>query len=646
MDGTMRKRTLFPVRFSIAAIICALIFTAYAGTPRSIRASSFSGDVVQTAALRDEINQFLQKEIGAHLGDIKSLDQPTDRVLGAQTTGEYTWGTFMRSVAVYSELSGQRTIANRDAARVVAQIGLIEYRLGSARFSQLYAVQALRHFGRDLDTNPVWQGMSEEERASWRRFLDISSFYDAKTGKVINLADNYLGVAARIASISYQLGILKDRALLDSVIDRAADPFLKGSLFADDNHPNGRFDRYSNEYARFVWDAAQAADRQDILKMLRPTLTTQMKLWWDLVLPDGYGYSWGRSLGVVSYEDTMEIVGFLAQNPEFRPAPLSELASAYAKAWKYLRNDYRNDAHLLSVFAFGRGNYAYISPDREWQQTTSFLGKAASAEMGLMPVLEREHITEFPSEIKRHDVTRFQFFRKGDRPSGVWVVRQGPLYFTLPIVTGTKPGVADYLPAPAGLPGLAAPVEQVYPAMVPFIELSDGRVVVAGDCADEIEPSADGHSLRVVWKQWALVGRKSGQLINPKIISEVVWHIDGTTLTREETLRAAADTVIKRWWVAVPSIGSRATQVIQKNNQRIDRFESPESAEEISASFSDATLYPSIMATGDGKLGRGARGYIPFHLVYEKNNVVLKANQPLQWRLTIKVTGNNSGNSK
>src|SRR5262249_6362216 len=157
-------------------------------------------------------------------------------------------------------------------------------------------------------------------------------------------------------------------------------------------------------------------------------------------------------------------------NPEFRPAPLSELASAYAKAWRWLRNDYRSDAHLLSVFGFGQGNYAYISRDREWQQTVSFFGKAALAQLNLMPVMEREHITQFSSEIERHDVARFQFFRKGERPSGVWVVRQGPLYFTLPIVTGPKPGVADYLPAPAGLPGFDAPVEQVYPSMVPFIE--------------------------------------------------------------------------------------------------------------------------------------------------------------------------------
>ena len=41
----------------------------------------------------------------------------------------------------------------------------------------------------------------------------------------------------------------------------------------DDAPPTVRFDRYSNEYARYVWDAATQANRPDILAILRPSLT-------------------------------------------------------------------------------------------------------------------------------------------------------------------------------------------------------------------------------------------------------------------------------------------------------------------------------------------------------------------------------------
>ncbi len=85
-----------------------------------------------------------------------------------------------------------------------------------------------------------------------------------------------------------------------------------------------------------------------------------MKLWWDLVSPEGYGYNWGRSQGLVSYLDTPEILAWLAKNPEFRPTPLPQLAALYNQAWRWLRQDYSDTTHLFTVFGYGRGNYSYI----------------------------------------------------------------------------------------------------------------------------------------------------------------------------------------------------------------------------------------------------------------------------------------------
>src|SRR5829696_9753016 len=79
---------------------------------------------VTTAALRDEVNTFLGKELAAHLAAIKSLDPPPERILGVPTTGEYSWGTFMRSLAAYADTTGNRELAGRDLAKWVGQIGL------------------------------------------------------------------------------------------------------------------------------------------------------------------------------------------------------------------------------------------------------------------------------------------------------------------------------------------------------------------------------------------------------------------------------------------------------------------------------------------------------------------------------------------
>ena len=587
-------------------------------------AASVQANTVTTAALRDEVNDFLGRELAAHLSAIKTLDPPPERVLGVPTTGEFSWGTFMRSLAAYAGTTGKRELAGRDLAKWVGQIGLIESRAGSKAFSQLYAALALRHFGRDLKTNPLWQALSPDEQKAWRSLLNPERFYDPKTNKVINLPENYLGVAARIASISYDLGISTDRAFLDKLLDRSADQFDGGAVYAADSPPTGRYDRYSNEYARYIWEAAEMAGRKDILDKLRPSLTTQMRLWWDLVSEDGYGYNWGRSQGVVSYLDTPEIVGFLASHPEFRPASLADLAALYYQAWNYLFHDYRPDAHLLSIFAFGRGNYAYISREREWQQTTGFFGKLANSHTPIVSALERESVASFPVVPRLGPVARFEFFRKGPgRAAGVWLVRQQALRFALPITTGPKPGISDYLPAPYGLPGFAAPVEQVYPVLTPYLELADGRVVVATDGADEIEPGADGLSLRVRWNRWAVVGKKSGELQDVGLTTEVVWRIENGALVREETLMSKEPVTIKRWWMAVPSTHNQFENSVFRSNA---------GSLEVKMSATNFNPRSSIVATGNGPLGRGVRGAIPLHLVFEATNI----RTPIKYRLTLK----------
>ena len=596
-----------------------------------------AGSTVATNSLDAEIRGFLGKELTAHLAPVRSLDPAPERVNGALTTGEYTWGTFMRALAAYGQLSGATTLADRDLARAIGEIGLLEVRLGGTRFSQLYAALSLRHYGSDLEKNRLWLALTPQERDGWRTLLDVTRFYDPVKREVIKLPENYLGVAARIASMAWDMKLLKDRSALDSLLDRAAVQFTSGALYADDALPSGRYDRYSNEYARYVWEAAQIAGRKDLLDALRPSLNQQMRLWWDLLSEDGYGYPWGRSLGIVSYLDTLEIAGFLAINPEFRPAALAQLAAAYNASWKYLRHDYKDDRHVLSLYDYGRGNFAYITVDREWQQTAGFLGKLAHAHIQLMAGLKAERVDAFPGIPTLAPVARFEFFRTKGRPAGVWAVRQGRMRFALPITTATKPGVADYLPGPHGLPGIAAPVEQVVPALVPFIELADGGTIVAADGADSIEPAADGRSLRATWTRWARIGGKPTEWVDPAISSTVEWRLDGSGLSRTERLTASKSIRIARWHVMIPATASSLTTDI-RSGKRIDTLSGREGT--LLASVVEAAWPYSVTAraaAGDTPLGRGARGSVPLHLTYEARDIALQPGVPAGWTLRLEV---------
>lgn len=625
------KSFIFIRSFVFLTAICSVFFQ------NQLFAQAKSNEpAVSTNALDSEIKEFTAREIAAHFGNIKTMNPPPDRVFNAMTVGDFSWGSFARALAAQADVGGTRTIAGKDTARAVAEIGLIEERKGGKAFAQLYSTLALRHYGTDLSKNAVWQSMSESEKKEWLSLLDATRIYDAKKRQVINLPENYLGVAVRIAAMSYQMGVLKDRAFLDSLVERAAEQFTNGAIYADDSPPTGRYDRYSNEYARFCWDAAEIAGRKDIQEKLKPTLKIQMQLWWDLVSPAGYGYNWGRSQGLVSYLDTLEIAAFLGENAKFRPAKLEEIAAVYNLAWRWIRADYSDETHMFTVFAYGRGNYNYINPSREWQQAGTSFGKIIMANNSFIKSLKKENISQVPSTVKLPDVNRFVFFeKKPDRQFGVWLVRQGKFQFALPITTGTKPAIADYLPAPFGLLGFSAPVEEVYPSLVPFLELEDGKTYATSEGATFIEPGSDGKSLKVTWKKWARIGSKSGEVFENGLTSEVEFRLENNKLVRRETLTADKDLIIKKWRVAVPTTAENVKSEMQNGNS-IFTLRGREGKIAVSVR-SDWKTTSEIFATGDSRLGKGVLGAIPVHIVFQSADLQIEKGQKLTWEMTLEL---------
>jgi hypothetical protein len=623
-------------------LACLAVTVALASATRPSRAQA--GDRITTSAFKADVDAFFDREVPAHLAAIPEAGELPGRVHDALTTGEFSWGTFVRALAAYAETRGTRTVAGRDVVPFVARVGVSESAKGSKAFAQLYAALALRHFGADLEKNPLWQSLSGNDRLAWTSLLDPRRFYDPKTRRVIDLPENYLGVASRVATLAFQMRVLDDRPFVNALIDRAAEPFTRGALYADDAGTTGRYDRYSNEYARYVYEAAETVQRQDVMDALQPSLKAQMQLWWDLVSPDGYGYQWGRSLGVVSYLDTLEIVAFLARHPSLRPAPLVDLTAEYRLAWVWLSRDYDAERHMLSVFAPGRGNYSYISKDREWQQTVGFFGKALMAQDTLMRVLAADGVSSFPARPTLPGVARFEFFRRGDRPAGVWLVRQGGLRFALPITTGTKPGVADYLPAPHGLPGFAAPVEQVVPAGASFFELADGTRIATTDGADEIVPARDGRSLRATWRRFALIGARSGDLVEPGFQVTIDWRIERSTLSRTETITAARPVDVKRLTWILSSTATSHTPSGTPNRGDVT-LSGPEGTLH-ARSGGNLPLDATIRTIGDDPLGRGARGAVPTHVTWEASNVRLEAGKPRIWTLRLDVSAPAQGTAR
>src|SRR4029453_1222171 len=95
--------------------------------------------------------------------------------------------------------------------------------------------------------------------------------------------------------------------------------------------------------------------------------------------------------------------------------------------------------------------------------------------------------------------------------------------------------------------------------------------------------------------------------------------------------------MIERWWLAVPTT-SQSNEVLFENGQHRDVFKIDEGTLEVTA-VSNQPIRTSLQVAGNSVLGRGARGPVPLHLIYEINKLRLSAGQPATLRLSLRVEG-------
>src|SRR5882762_898893 len=153
------RRTKFRIARPVVLILCGLLGTSCGSFARTGAATS----QIDVADLNRQVREFFQRELTAHVANIKTLNPPPDHVVGALTTGEFSWGSFMRALAAYSELFGTRTIAGQDLPQMLGKMAQIELSHGGKTWAQLYAAMALCSFGTDLDRNVLWQNLTPEE---------------------------------------------------------------------------------------------------------------------------------------------------------------------------------------------------------------------------------------------------------------------------------------------------------------------------------------------------------------------------------------------------------------------------------------------------------------------------------------------------
>jgi hypothetical protein len=167
--GALFCSTLQKAKFHIAAPVILILCELLSPSCSSVAKTQATASQIDAADFNQQVRSFLQSEVTAHVADIKSLDPPPDRVLGALTTGEFSWGSFIRTLGVYSEYFGTRKIAGHDVPEMIGKMAQIELSHGGKTWAQLYAGMALQSFGTDLNHNALWQGMTTQQREEYRK---------------------------------------------------------------------------------------------------------------------------------------------------------------------------------------------------------------------------------------------------------------------------------------------------------------------------------------------------------------------------------------------------------------------------------------------------------------------------------------------
>lgn len=347
-------------------------------------------------------------------------------------------------------------------------------------WGQYYYISAIYRFEK---LGVLDQAVSPETLALLRTRLDWRSFVDPQSLGLINLPNNYYGVAFSIARLRFLLGWEGEEdsnRLLARMIGHYRE--YSGEYgFADETDGLGRYDRYS---VLLIGEIAQRFIETGIAPP--PEVRVWLRQSVDVLLPRlnlrGEGFEYGRSIGAYGETAFLEVLSAAAALDLLTPeeeamayAFSSRVAARYVGFWQdpgtgsvnlwdhgRLTDAYRGKHRILGENLSLGHQFTYTSQiwsERGWDDRP--LTDGYEAWLGTLP---KSTTTWFSrGAYDRLLVT----YRDGDRVIGLPIINGGPgqhmntPYFPIPF----SPGV------------LAGSPDQSYAQLLPRITLTDGAVL-------------------------------------------------------------------------------------------------------------------------------------------------------------------------
>ena len=384
-----------------------------------------------------------------------------------------------------------------------------------------------------------------------RQKLDWRTFVRTDTLTLVDLPNNYFGVAFSIARLRYLLG-WEDASASEALLAKTLDHFREYSGeygFADETAGEGRFDRYSvlliGEIAqRFIETGVEPP--QDVRDWLRRSV--------DLLLPRfnlrGEGFEYGRSIGTYGETAFLEVLTAAAaldllteEEKRMAYAFSSRVAARYADFWL--------DAGTGSVnlWDHGRKTDAYRGKHRILGENLSlshqfFYTNAIWNRLGFE---DRTPDAGFGDWLKTLPRSTTTWFARGETDRLLVTYRDGDRLIGLPLINGA-PGQHmnnPYFPIPFSPGVLAGSPDETYPQLLPRVTLSDGSVLQPLAWFTGVEVRTDGDVTRIQYTSPAM--DRMGQdapVRDDRVTVRTTYVLEPGRVTRRDEVVARSDVTI------------------------------------------------------------------------------------------------------
>ncbi|QDZ07891.1 hypothetical protein FPZ24_10670 [Sphingomonas panacisoli] len=380
----------------------------------------------------------------------------------------------------------------------------------------------------------------------WRRFVraDLT---------LIDLPNNYYGVAFSIARLRYLLG-WEDATSSDALLARMIDHYRRYSGqygFADETEGKGRFDRYSvlliGEIAQRLIET-DMKPTPDVLRWLRRSV--------DVMLPrfneTGEGFEYGRSIGPYGETCFLEVLTAAARFKVLTPTE-QDMAYAFSSRIAARYADFWTDPATGSVDMWddGRRTDTYRGKHRIFGENLSLARQYlyTNAIWNGLGYRDRPPVTaadyrRWLDALPRSTTT---WFARGTYDRALVTVRDRGTVIGLPTIDGAEGQHMHnpYFPIPFSPGLLQGAADTSFPQLVPRITLTDGTVLMPLAWFKDIRVSRTGATTTITWRQDALDRMGGNDAVDDRRVSIVTRYVlSPGRIARSDTISVASGTAI------------------------------------------------------------------------------------------------------